>query len=177
MKLPFDFRPKRKPVLKNRKSVSDLESVKLEQNKFGKLVWRRQKLPASSVQVSEIGTNPTGGLRLVQDKFVYNGEKIDQTTYFRNLLFGHFTWEKIKSNPFVEAAIIPFEITIKGKYIGKYKLEVRHKPSGEAGQHNYTTSISWGELGEIIMDEKLTGRRLDIYSPKGRIKAFKIVIH
>jgi HKD family nuclease len=40
----------------------------------GVLVWRRKKLPASSVQMAGTGTNPTGGLRLVQDHFEVNGQ-------------------------------------------------------------------------------------------------------
>lgn len=175
-KMPVEFRGKSKPKLKVQKSTKERKIPKIEQSEFGKLVWRRKKLPASSVQASGVGTNPTGGLRLVQAKFIYKGDKIDQTTYFRNALFGKYLWKKIRSNPFVEAAAIPFEITIKGKFLGKFILEVRHKPSGEAGQHNYTTSISWSELGNIIRDENLTGRRLDLYAPKGKSKVFHIII-
>ncbi|MBW8049742.1 MAG: NgoFVII family restriction endonuclease [Cytophagales bacterium] len=142
----------------------------------GKLLWTRKKLPSSSVQGGGAGTNPTGGLRLVQDDFVLGKKKISHTTYFRNKLFGKYTWNKIRKTPFVEIATIPFEITIKRKFIGKFDLEVRHKPSGEAGQGNYTTSISWGEVGKIISKAKLTGKRLDIYAPKGKGKPFHILI-
>jgi HKD family nuclease len=172
-KIPAEFRSKRKP--KELQPIS--ESVLLE-NKYelGKLVWTRKSLPSSSVQASGEGTNPTGGLRLVQDKFIVNDEKIDQTTYFRNDLFRKYKWTEKRKFPFVEVAKIPFEITIKGKNIGKHNLEVRHKPTGEAGQHNYTTSISWGELGEIIQNANLTGSRLDLYEPKGNSKTFQIII-
>lgn len=144
----------------------------------GKLVWTSKRLPASSVQVGGNGTNPTGGLRLVQDDFVENGEKIAQTTYFRNDIFGAYNWEEIRQSPYVEAATIPFEITISNESYGTFDLEVRHKPSGEAGQGNYTTSISWGTLGGVIRDANLTGKRLDLYAPKGRGKAkpFHIII-
>ncbi|MCF8371514.1 MAG: phospholipase D family protein [Bacteroidales bacterium] len=142
----------------------------------GQLVWTRRKLPASSVQISRSGTNPTGGLRLVQDKFLLDGKRINQTTYFRNNLFGKYTWNKVKSKPFVEAAIVPFEVTINEEFIGIFDLEVRHKPSGEAGQHNYTTSISWGMLSEVIQKTNLTGLKLDLYLPKRKGKPFQIII-
>lgn len=143
---------------------------------LGILVWRRHNLPPSSVQVSSAGTNPTGGLRLVQAKFVVNGKIIDQTTYFRNTLFGHFEWEIAKYIPLVEKTTIPFEITINGQYLGQFPLEVRHKPSGEAGQHNYTTSISWGELGSIIQNKNLSGAQIDIYTVPNEKQVFSIVI-
>lgn len=132
----------------------------------GQLVWTRKSLPASSVQAASSGTNPTGGLRLVQDKFEVEGQKIDPTNYFRNTLFGDYTWNRVRINPLVEAAIVSFEVTIRGKFVGTFDLDVRHKPSGEAGQHNYTTSISWGTLGETVRQAKLTGARLDIYASR-----------
>ena len=113
---------------------------------------------------------------MVQDDFIIKGGKIDHTNYFRNSLFGNYDWNKIRSNPFVEAAKVPFEVTINEEFIGRFDLEIRHKPSGEAGQHNYTTSISWGELGTVIKESSLEGSRLDLYSPKGKSKAFQIII-
>ncbi|MEK6616785.1 MAG: hypothetical protein AABZ32_11870 [Bacteroidota bacterium] len=101
------------------------------------MVWRRNKLPSSSVQGGRTGTNPTGGLRLVQDDFSVGKKKIKHTTYFRNKLFGKYSWKQIRTSPFIEASIIPFDVTILGEYKGKFDLEVRHKPSGEAGQGNY----------------------------------------
>lgn len=141
----------------------------------GKLVWIQEKLPASSVQRSPVG-KPTGGLRLVQGDFKIKGKKIVQTKYFRNSLFGDFEWENIKKKPYVECTTISFEVTIRNEFIGKFDLEVRHKPSGEAGQGNYTTSISWGELGETIKQANLTGSQLELFAPKGRGKVFHIVI-
>lgn len=151
-----------------------IEDTVTEQSK---LVWTRKRLPASSVQQSgQASTNPTGGLRLVQDNFIVNGETINQTTYFRNQVFHNYEWRRIRDMPIVEVATIPFDITIKGRHLGEHNLEVRHKPSGEAGQGNYTTSISWGELGETIREENLTNSRLDIYSPEESNRTFKIII-
>ncbi|MCX6233125.1 MAG: phospholipase D family protein [Bacteroidetes bacterium] len=171
-KIPREFRSNRKlpPSSKVTKPSNKLRPT------IGNLVWVRRKLPASSVQNAGTGTNPTGGLRLVQNEFKVNGVRIDQTSYFRNILFGNYLWQKTSSTPFVESAIIPFEVTIRGKLLGKIDLTVRHKPSGEAGQHNYTTSISWGILGETIKKASLTGSRLELYSPKGRSKTFQIII-
>ncbi len=142
----------------------------------GNLVWTRKILPASSVQAVGAGTAPTGGLRLVQDRFEIGGEIIDQTSYFRKTVFGKYRWKQVRTSPYVEVATVPFEVTIKRKFKGKFNLKIRHKPTGEAGQHNYTTSISWGDLGDTIRKAKLTGSRLDLYAPKGKGNSFSIVI-
>ncbi|MEI7452581.1 MAG: phospholipase D family protein [Candidatus Falkowbacteria bacterium] len=172
-KIPNEFRGtgRKKKVVNTTLSIS-----KARASLQGKLVWVRKKLPASSVQRSGLGTNPTGGLRLVQDDYQVNGQKIQQTSYFRNNLFGNYNWQPVKNTPFVEAVTMPFEVTIFGDYQGKFDLEVRHKPSGEAGQGNYTTSISWGEISETIREANLTGSRLELYAPNKKGMPFHIVI-
>lgn len=172
-KIPEEFRTA-SPALKKLKKTKT--KAKGKTGARGNLVWTRRTLPASSVQAAGPTTNPTGGLRLVQDKFTIEGKVIDHTRYFRKTVFGNYTWKQIKTNPYVEVATVPFEITIKGKFIGEFDLEIRHKPSGEAGQHNYTTSISWGDIGETIRKEKLKGARLDLYAPRIKGNPFNIVI-
>lgn len=176
-RIPRSFRGKPKGNRIVSKIIKELEIEDTNQIEPGSLVWTRKKLPASSVQIGgQATTNPTGGLRLVQDNFIVDGKIIDQTTYFRQQIFGNYQWKQIRENPFVEAAIVRFDITVKGKHLGKYNLEVRHKPSGEAQQGNYTTSISWGELNETIKNENLTNSRLDLYAPKENSSIFKIAI-
>lgn len=171
-KIPSEFRGTKKPTAKTAAAIAAAAG---SASAKGKLVWTRKKLPSSSVQGGSSGTNPTGGLRLVQDDFISGGHRIDQTSYFKNL-FNKYTWKQVRTTPYVEAAKVPFEVTIKGVFHGQFGLEVRHKPSGEAGQHNYTTSISWGAVGNIISKANLTGSRLDLYAPKGKGKPFQIVI-
>lgn len=173
-KIPTEFRGTKKPTTKTATVKATAAAVGSASAK-GKLVWTRKKLPSSSVQGGGSGTNPTGGLRLVQDDFISRGNKIDQTSYFKNL-FSKYTWKQVRATPYVEAAKVPFEVTVKGVFHGQFDLEVRHKPSGEAGQHNYTTSISWGTVGNIISKANLIGSRLDLYAPKGKGKPFQIVI-
>lgn len=171
-KVPLEFRGQnKKSKTKNKKEDVNSEKEALG----GNVVWTRLKLPSSSVQGSAPGTNSTGGLRLVQAGFIVDDKKINQTNYFRQLFDG-YAWRTIRTSPFVEGAEIPFEITIKGKNIGRHVLMVRHKPSGEAGQNNYTTSISWGPIGDIISKGNLGGLRLDIIAPVKKGKPYRIVI-
>ena len=171
-KIPNDFR---RSAIADKKKTKN-KNVPEDNTLKGKLVWTRKKLPSSSVQGGRLGTNPTGGLRLVQDDFMVSGHKIDQTSYFRHVLFDKFEWHKIRKSPFVEATKVLFDVSILNEYKGTFELEIRHKPSGESGQGNYTTSVSWGELGETIGEANLTGYRLDLYSPKRKNKPFQLVI-
>lgn len=176
-KIPPEFsKKKRAEDPKKQEATNITSSFNAESLKTRKLVWSKRQMSASDAQYSKAGTNPTGGLRLVQSGFEVNEKVIDQTTYFRNELFGSYTWEKQSDEPFVEVAVVPFELVIDEEYIGQYHLEVRHKPQGEANQGNYTTLISWGQIGKIIRDANLTGAQLDLYAPKNPDAPFTIVI-
>lgn len=164
--IPSEFRRPRRSQSSTKTTVVHTSSTGDETvYERGQLAWVRKRLPASSVQSAGSGTNPTGGLRLVQDGFVVSGHVIDQTSYFRNTVFGALTWNTVRTTPYVEGAEASFFVTVRGDVWGLFDLEIRHKPTGEAGQHNYTTSISWGALGERIRGASLTNARLELYSP------------
>lgn len=132
----------------------------------GVLVWRKT-LPASdALQVNE-GTAHVGGVRLTQAKFENPpGCCIDQTSYFRRL-FADYSWEpetgRHRSGD-QEHSFVPMRIIIRGTDLGIRNFEISHKPSGEAGQANYTTILRWGrEFNPIIQRENLTGTVLSLY--------------
>ncbi|MBI5351865.1 MAG: phospholipase D family protein [Chloroflexi bacterium] len=130
---------------------------------FGELLWQKTNLPASDVQRQK--GNVTGGLRLVQAKWKVSGAFIDQTTYFRNDVFGHLIWSVWKTMPPGEKAETTFEVNLLGKGYGVYHLMISHKPSGEAKQGNYTTMLHWGNLAETIRNLNLIGKTFNLYSP------------
>lgn len=141
------------------------EVPKIVEREKGDLVWKKTNLPSSDVLYEKQGTNVTGCLRLTQAKWEISGVPIDQTSYFRNDVFRDFEWKVIKQNPFVEATNVLFNVKILGRDIGQHQLTIRHKPSGEAGQHNYTTSLHWGKIGNAIREAKLKGRTFLLYKP------------
>jgi len=142
---------------------------------LGELLWQKTKLPASDVQRQR--GNVTGGLRLVQAKWKVSGNFINQTTYFRNEVFGHLIWSTWKTKPYSEKAETSFDIYILGKSYGIHELMVSHKPSGEASQHNYTTILHWGELAETIRQLNLVGKTFKLYSPpEGQTEPFIIEV-
>ena len=145
------------------------------QNSAGDLVWQKISLPASDVQ-RQLG-NVTGGLRLTQARWSVNDNPIDQTVYFRNDVFGNLTWREWRASPYSERTEADFDIYILGVSYGIHQLMISHKPSGEAGQHNYTTILHWGELGDIIRELDLVRKTFSLYAPPaGEIEPFTIYI-
>ena len=143
----------------------------------GPLVWRKAGLPASDVQFEKAGTSPTGGLRLTQAKWQVGGRTIDQTRYFRNDVFRGYPWVEVRSRPRVELTRVKFRVIVLGSDLGEHILEIRHKPSGEAGQGNYTTLISWGPVGSHFAGHDLRGRTVNLYGPPaGTTEPFEIEI-
>ena len=95
-----------------------------------------------------------------------NGILIDQTDYFRNTVFGFGTWTVEKQSPRVETAEFQFNISLAGRSYGVHRLTVSHKPTGEAGQHNYTTGIRWGDLNDTVRSGvDVTNMTLSLYAP------------
>jgi|WetSurMetagenome_2_1015567.scaffolds.fasta_scaffold41230_2 hypothetical protein len=130
---------------------------------LGELLWQKTKLPKSDVQRQK--GNVTGGLRLTQAGWEVSGNLINQTVYFRNELFGHLTWSVWKEKPFSEKADASFDVYLLGKSYGTHQLTISHKPSGEAGQRNYTTILHWGDLAETIRKLNLVGKTFNLYAP------------
>lgn len=133
----------------------------------GPVVWQKQDLRGSDAQRTKPGSHPVGGVRLTQARYRdAAGRLIDQRSYFRRRLFGGFDWTTVKKKPYEEGALVPFDVTFMGRSRGFQQLKVSHKPSGEAGQGNYTTILHWGPLAQVLRDEiDLTGRTLTLYGP------------
>lgn len=128
----------------------------------GSVVWRK-KLSATDAQRQP--GNPTGDLRLTQARFVFSGGYINHTVYFRETVFGGQRWTIESRTPLVEVAHVPFEVTVLGESLGIHTLEVSHKPTGEAGQGNYTTGIRWGTLATRIRRANVVGKTLTLSAP------------
>jgi HKD family nuclease len=166
--------PSLKKTIKNplattaKTSVEKIKPVKaLRMPKFGKLLWQKTKLPASDVQRQK--GHVTGVLRLSQAKWKVSGTVIDQTTYFRNVIFNHLSWTVWKTRPFNEKAEANFDVYVLGYKYGVHKLMISHKPGGEAGQGNYTTSLHWGDLADTIQELNLVGKTFKLYASPSEI--------
>lgn len=61
-----------------------------------KKVWEKHNLPKSDTQQPSEKSNPTCNLRLSQAGYKVDGQKIDQTTYFRNEVFQSANGKKLR---------------------------------------------------------------------------------
>ena len=124
------------------------------------------------------GSHPVGGVRLTQARFENPpGQRIDQTTYFRRL-FADYEWEREGGgHADQEHTFVPMRIMIRGTDHGVRYFEISHKPSGEAGQNNYTTILRWGrEFTPTVSRANLTRALLSLYETSGEEAAFLIDI-
>jgi len=143
----------------------------------GVLVWRKTLPRTDALQVN-VGSHAVGGVRLTQANFEYPpGQRIDQTTYFRQL-FADYHWEN-EPGRYIdqEHTFVPIRIFIRGRDYGIRNFEISHKPSGEAGQDNYTTILRWGrDFTPVVLQENLTGTTLSLYETDGENTTFLIDI-
>jgi hypothetical protein len=128
----------------------------------GPILWQKE------LEASDCNRQPghmTGGLRLAQAGFIgADGNVIDQTTYFRELFDG-FNWIQTRQTPYAEDAEVAFRLIARGVDFGVVRLHVSHKPSGEAHQGNYTTSLKWKPFNAQIKALNLTGLTATLYGP------------
>jgi len=143
----------------------------------GVLVWRKTLPRTDALQVRE-GSHHVGGIRLTQARFENPpGHRIDQTTYFRSL-FADYPWESEAGRyRDQEHTFVPMRIIIRGRDYGIHNFEISHKPSGEAGQDNYTTILRWGrEFNPIVVQEDLTDAVFSLYETAEENASFLIDI-
>ena len=72
---------------------------------------------------------------------------------------------------------MPMRIIIRGRDYGIRNFEISHKPTGEAGQGNYTTILRWGrEFKPVVVRAQLTGAVFSLYETGEESAAFFIDI-
>ena len=90
--------------------------------------------------------------------------KIDQTTFFRNDLFGQQTWVQgtARTGQPVEKTTVPMNVTIDRFYHGVLEFEVTDGLTRHSGQNNYTAELHVEPIGSIIRQINIAGKHLDI---------------
>lgn len=173
IKNPFDAKPIAFPPLlpkrirpnvssNNYEESEDYSFLTDEQIPDGVIVWRKVLTASDASQVSG-NTNPVGGVRLTQADFKVNGIHINQTQYFRQL-FDDYDWEQKGRHYDQEHTFVPMRVRIESKDYGIIRFEISHKPSGEAGQGNYTTMLHWGSsFSKTVRGKNLKSWVFSIY--------------
>lgn len=147
-------------------NVRSIEPEPVHHPPQGTLLWQKVLPRSDALQVNP-GTSHVGGVRLTQARFENPlGHRIDQTTYFREL-FADYAWEREtgrQRETDQEHTFVPIRIVIRGMDYGVHNFEISHKPSGEAGQDNYTTILRWGRVfSPIIQNANVAGTVLSLY--------------
>ena len=133
------------------------------------LVWEKR---LSKTDAQRQTGNQTGDIRLTQARFIYQGKTINQTTYFREIVFGECEWNESYSKKgikreytFREVTTAKFQIVLDNGRKWNLYLDISHKPSGEAKQGNYTTGIRWGPrmMDFLELESDLTGYKLELF--------------
>lgn len=142
----------------------------------GKLLWRKQLTPRD-LQIVSMRTAPTGVISLTQADFRVNGKVINQTTYFKEEIFGGFSWKPDRPSSKAVTTKVKFNVKIMAKDLGQRELTLRHNPKWEANQANYTTGISWGSVTKSVKNSAFIDKTFSLYAPpKGRKEPFFIEI-
>lgn len=129
---------------------------------YGQLVWAKPKLPRTDLQLNP--GNASGVLRLTQASYKVGGVVIDQTTYFRNQVFGALKWTHNTTAQKDEAVALT-SLVIAGVYVGDFDMPLSHKLAWAAGQNNYTTGLHWDKATSHIKNSGLVDRSLKLYQP------------
>lgn len=160
MNIPFVAPPKREQpkASTKKKTVKILKPAPKPAILPGQLLWTKEKLSKRDMQL--VQGNASGNVCLTQAKFRVDGELIEWTTYFRNVVFASLPWKNEKDK---ETTAATFSLVVDGIDYGIYKLAISHKPSWESDQRNYTTAIHWGETKSLINKEELVGKQLHLY--------------
>jgi hypothetical protein len=121
--------------------------------------WAK-KLPASDAQRKASG-NQSGAIALTQG---YYRNKIDQTDYFRNDLFGQLTWKLGAANTGqpVESAKVLMHVTLKEAYRGVLEFKITNASNRQSSQNNYTAQLHLEPISSLFRQTDLTNSHLEI---------------
>lgn len=122
-------------------------------------VWKKKNLPKSDSQQPSDGSNPTCNLRLSQAGYKVMGQKIDQTTYFREEVFSDCEWQETENG---EKTYVPVDLVIDGEFKGRYDLKITHEPHRESHQDNVTTILHWEPAISALTETDVTGKDLSL---------------
>lgn len=135
------------------------------------IVWKKENLPKSDAQQPSDGSNPTCNLRLSQAGYKVNGQKIDQTKYFREVVFADCKWQETENG---EKTYVPVNLEIDGEFKGRYDLKVTHEPHRESQQDNVTTILHWESAIPALTETDVSNK--DLYLDKNEDETYTIRI-
>jgi hypothetical protein len=121
--------------------------------------WSKTDIPKADAQ--RRAGNQSGALALTQGDYRY---QIDQTTYFRDEMFGNETW-KVEQTPGrkpVDAAYVPMRVNVDGVDHGELEFRISHAPHRESSTNSPTTYIHLEPLLPLFAQTDMTHKKVDV---------------
>lgn len=120
--------------------------------------WVKKMDNTAAQQVRSSRSNPTGNLRLSQER-----APMDHKVYFREEFFQGLPWTPTPGKDTEQEVAVRFNTWIDGEDRGVSELRVSHDPSRIAGQGNVPTVLHWGpELGPVLRATSYVGHFLTL---------------
>jgi hypothetical protein len=121
--------------------------------------WFRKLDATAAQQPLQVGSNPTGNLRLAQA----GHPGLDQKVYFRRFFFGALPWSSSR-NPkgVLEECQVTFDVTVNGRSLGEHTLRISHADYRIAAQNNVPTVLHWGSLMPVLTGTSYVGRTVTL---------------
>lgn len=114
--------------------------------------WSKRMPPSDAQRPPQVNSAVTGNLRLSKA-----GHDIDHKTYFRDEFFSGARWEEVTpGSSDYEKALVEFDVTISGNYLGPVVLRIDHQPSRVSNQNNVATVLKWGALSALMRQDDHT---------------------
>jgi len=85
------------------------------------------------------------------------GFKVDQKSWFREVLFGKLNWQTENAVKPVESTYPIFNVWVDEEWLGKQELRVSYKLSRIANQNNISTVLHWGPLTHTLKSRDFVG--------------------
>jgi HKD family nuclease len=175
-KIPAEFRRN----ARNKREQRTIHKIgKLDEVSDGwVLLWESGPLTERDLNIPKgPNTNPTGSMLFKKGKLT----DIDQRHYFRNNVFGTLPWSRDSkdSRSHLERTTASFQIIIKDKDFGNYKLVLTHNTRTNTQsyqQKNSMTSVSWGSATSVIAKKALIGKNASLYRKGNKGNEFVLQI-
>jgi hypothetical protein len=120
--------------------------------------WHRPLDATGAQQPLQVGSNPTGNLRLAQA-----GHPLDQKTYFRQSFFGSVRWtSQPNTRGVLEECDVPFGVMVGGANLGTLTMRVSHADYRIAAQNNVPTVLHWGPLMATLVATSYVGQTVTL---------------
>lgn len=132
--------------------------------------WFKHMDSTAAQKPKTANSNPTGNLRLSQERFPF-----DHQTYFISDFFGGLPWTPRPGRQSEMEVIVSFDTYVDGVSYGELDIRASHDPNRAAGQGNVPTLLHWGPVLSKVLRE---GNHVGDYVTLERVQpdGFRLVI-